>query len=63
MDAMTKTTLVNASAGYAPGAKSALKPCTAVVPFRVRTRTQHAGAGLIDRTFAPDSAPWMHPVC
>jgi hypothetical protein len=60
MDAMTMTTL-NASAGYVPGAKSALKPCQAIVPFRVRT--QHAGAGLIDRTFAPDSAPWMHPVC
>lgn len=60
MDTMNLVTMVNASSGHVPGAKYALAPCAAVVPFRVRT---HAGAGLIDRTFAPDSAPWMHPVC
>ncbi|AEG43618.1 hypothetical protein L600_000200000380 [Isoptericola variabilis J7] len=60
MDTMTMTTLVNASFGYAPGENSALVPCQAVVPFRART---HVGAGLIDHAFAPDSAPWMHPVC
>jgi hypothetical protein len=59
MDTMNLVTTVNAAAGHVRGESSALVPSGTVVRLRART---HAGL-LIDRTFAPDSAPWMHPVC
>ncbi len=59
MDMKRLVSMANAADIYVRGESSALVPSGTVVRLRART---HAGL-LIDRTFAPDSAPWMHPVC